>query len=83
MKEYAKFDHLRANAEFLDWFIKDYRDNALANYEWRAYTPQTDCNANQCVQRIEYVGENEKKNVVGETASVWGVLMKKPVKKKF
>jgi len=41
IEEYAKFDHLRANAEFLDWFIKDYKDNAMANYEWTADTPQT------------------------------------------
>lgn len=42
IQEYAKFDHLRASAEFLDWFIKDYRDNAMANYEWEADTPQTE-----------------------------------------
>jgi hypothetical protein len=42
IEEYAKFDHLRANAEFLDWFIKDYKDNAMANYEREADTPQTD-----------------------------------------
>lgn len=42
MREYAKLDHLRANAEFLDWFIKDYKDNAMANYEWVADTPQTE-----------------------------------------
>lgn len=39
MQEYSKFDHLRANAEFLDWFIKDYRDNAMANYEWQDDIP--------------------------------------------
>ena len=42
IEEYAKFDHLRANAEFLDWLIKDYKDNAMANYEWTADTPQTE-----------------------------------------
>ena len=26
-----------------------------------ADTPQTDCNANQCVQRVEYIGDIEKK----------------------
>lgn len=28
--------------------------------EKRADTPQTDCNTNQCVQRVEYVGNDEK-----------------------
>ena len=43
MREYANFDHLRANAEFLNWFVKDYMDNAMADYECEADTPQTDC----------------------------------------
>lgn len=28
---------------------------------YEADTPQTDCNANQCVQRVEYIGDIEKK----------------------
>lgn len=27
----------------------------------QADTPQTDCNANQCAQRVEYIGDIEKK----------------------
>ena len=32
IEEYRKFDHLRMYAEFLDMFIQDYKDNAMANY---------------------------------------------------
>lgn len=31
-----------------------------SGYKRRADTPQTDCNTNQCVQRVEYVGNDEK-----------------------
>ena len=40
IEEYRKFDHLGMYAEFLDMFIQDYKDNAMANYEDE---PQTDC----------------------------------------
>ena len=31
--EYRKLDHLKADAEFLAWFIQDYKDNAMDNFE--------------------------------------------------
>ena len=41
IEEYRKFDHLRMYAEFLDMFIQDYKDNAMANYADRK-TDQTE-----------------------------------------
>ena len=38
---YRKFDHLGMYAEFLDMFIQDYKDNAMANYADRKTEPQT------------------------------------------
>lgn len=32
IEEYRNFDHLGMYAEFLDMFIQDYKDNAMANY---------------------------------------------------
>ena len=68
MQEYAKFDHLRANAEFLDWLIKDYKDNAMANYEWEADTPQTDYPCNTCSNKGDHNGECQ--NCVADSAPV-------------
>lgn len=42
IEEYRKFDHLGMYAEFLDMFIQDYKDNAMANYADRKPEPQTD-----------------------------------------
>ena len=42
IEEYRKFDHLGMYAEFLDMFIQDYKDNAMANYADRKTEPQTE-----------------------------------------
>ena len=39
IEEYRKFDHLGMYAEFLDMFIQDYKDNAMANYADRKTEP--------------------------------------------
>ena len=39
--------------------VKEACDTVIALAE-QADTPQTDCNTNQCVQRVEYVGNDEK-----------------------
>ena len=48
IEEYRKFDHLGMYAEFLDMFIQDYKDNAMANYADRKTEPQLTAKCLNC-----------------------------------